>query len=136
MKSEKGDDTGTAVLTGRKIERLRTVIGISQAEFGQRIGGISKQAVSKLEQSPKISGVKLEKVAAALGFTPQAVESFSEEKLVFFIKNMHEHSTAYAYNFQCTFNPLDKVIELYERLLQLEHDKVQLLKNILEDKQL
>lgn len=61
MKSEKGDDTGTAVLTGRKIERLRTVIGISQAEFGQRIGGISKQAVSKLEQSPKISGVKLEK---------------------------------------------------------------------------
>lgn len=37
MKSEKGDDTGTAVLTGRKIERLRTVIGISQAEFGQRM---------------------------------------------------------------------------------------------------
>jgi len=29
MKSEKGDDTGTAVLTGRKVERLRTVIGIS-----------------------------------------------------------------------------------------------------------
>jgi len=134
MKGEKGDDTGTAVLTGRKIERLRTVIGISQAEFGQRIGGISKQAVSKLEQSPKISGVKLEKVAAALGFTPQAVQSFSEEKLVFFIENMHEHSTAYAYNFQCTYNPLDKVIELYERLLQLERDKVQLLNNKLEEK--
>lgn len=123
-----------AVLTGRKVEKLRTVIGLSQAEFGQRIGGISRQAVSKLEQSKKISGERLEKVAAALGFSPEAVKNFTEEKLVFFIENMHEHATAYAYNFQCTYNPLDKVIELYERLLQLEREKVQLLKNKLEGK--
>lgn len=115
-----------AVLTGRKVEKLRTVIGLSQAEFGQRIGGISRQAVSKLEQSKKISGERLEKVAAALGFTPEAVKNFTEEKLVFFIENMHEHATAYNYNFQCTYNPLDKVVELYERLLQLEREKAQL----------
>jgi len=36
-----------AVLTGRKVERLRTLAGLSQAEFGQRLGGISKQAVQK-----------------------------------------------------------------------------------------
>lgn len=123
-----------AVLTGRKVEKLRTVIGLSQAEFGQRIGGISRQAVSKLEQSKKISGERLEKVAAALGFSPEAVKNFTEDKLVFFIENMHEHATAYNYNFQCTYNPLDKVIELYERLLQLEREKVQLLNNKLEGK--
>lgn len=123
-----------AVFTGRKIEKLRTLVGISQTEFGQRIGGISKQAVSKLEQSPKISNEKLEKVSAALGFTTEAVRSFTEEKMVFFIENMHDQSTAYNYNFQCTYNPLDKVVELYERLLQLEKDKVQLLKNKLENK--
>lgn len=126
--------TEPAVLTGRKVERLRTLAGLSQAEFGQRLGGISKQAVSKLEQSPKISGEKLEKVASALGFIPEAVQNFTEEKLVFFIENMHDQSIAYAYNFQCTYNPLDKVVELYERLLQLERDKVVLLKNKLEDK--
>jgi len=47
---------------------------------------------------------------------------------------MHDQATAYSHNLQCTFNPLDKVIELYERLLQLECDKVQLLKNKLEEK--
>jgi len=47
---------------------------------------------------------------------------------------MHDQATAYAYNFQCTYNPLDKVVELYERLLQIERDKVQLLKNKLESK--
>ncbi|HPS89447.1 MAG TPA: hypothetical protein PLC35_05680, partial [Methanosarcina vacuolata] len=92
-------------------------------------------AVSKLEQSPKISDKKLEKVASALGFTSEAVQSFTEEKLVFFIENMHDQSTAYAYNLLCTYNPLDKVVELYERLLQLERDKMQLLKNKLESKQ-
>jgi transcriptional regulator with XRE-family HTH domain len=123
-----------AVSMGRKIERLRTLVRLSQSEFGLRIGGISKQAVSKLELSPKISSEKLEKVAAALGFTPEAVQHFNEDILVFFIENMHDQATAYKYNFQCTFNPLDKVVELYERLLQLERDKVQLLKNKLEDK--
>ena len=42
-----------AVFTGRKIERLRTLVGLSQTEFGHRIGGISKQAVSKLGAVPK-----------------------------------------------------------------------------------
>ncbi len=122
-----------ALSMGRKIERLRTLVGLSQSELGFRIGGLSKQAVSKLERSPIISNEKLEKVAAALGFTPETVQNFSEDKLVFFIENMHDHATAYNYNFQCTYNPLDKVVELYERLLQIERDKVQMLKNKLQD---
>jgi transcriptional regulator with XRE-family HTH domain len=122
-----------AVSMGRKIERLRTLVGLSQSEFGYRIGGISKQAVSRLERSQKISSEKLEKVASVLGFTPEAVRHFNEDILVFFIENMHDQATAYNYNFRCTFNPLDKVVELYERLLQLERDKVQLLRNKLKD---
>jgi len=118
-----------AVLTGRKVERLRTLAGFSQAEFGQRLGGISKQAVSKLERSKKIDSEKIEKIANALGLSREAVLNFTEDKLVFFIENMHDQATGYAYNFQCTYNPLEKVVELYERLLQLERDKVQILKD-------
>jgi len=65
---------------------------------------------------------------------PEAVQQFTEDKLVFFIENMHDQATAYAYNFQCTYNPLDKVIEFYESLLKLERDQVQLLSNKLESK--
>jgi Helix-turn-helix. len=119
---------------GRKIEKLRTLVGLSQVQLGQRLGGISKQAVSKLEQSPKIADVKLSEVSGALGFTPEAVRCFTEETLVFFIENMHDKSSAYNYNFQCTYNPLDKVVELYERLLQLEREKVFILQKKLEEK--
>jgi hypothetical protein len=35
------------------------------------------------------------------------------------------------FNFQPTFNPLDKVMELFERLLVSEKEKVELMKEIL-----
>jgi hypothetical protein len=40
-------------------------------------------------------------------------------------------------NFQsnhCNFNPLDKVVELYERLVQAEKDKVEYLEKLLKEK--
>lgn len=34
----------------------------------------------------------------------------------------------------CSFNPLDKVIELYERMLQAEKEKVEYLEKLLKEK--
>lgn len=34
-------------------------------------------------------------------------------------------------NHNCTFNPLDKVVELYERLVQAEKDKTAYLEKLL-----
>jgi len=79
-----------------------------------------------MERSDTIDEDRLQKVAAVLGVSPEAIKSFSEEALVFHIQNMHDQATAYAYNFQCTFNPLDKVVELYERLLESEREKAKL----------
>ena len=123
-----------ALYTGHKIERVRTVIGISQAELGARLG-ISKQAVSKIEQAVAIEDDRLEKIAQALGISPEAINNFKEDALLFHIQHMHDHSTSYAYNFRCTYNPLDKVVELYERLLRVEREKVKLLKKRLTDNQ-
>jgi len=120
--------------TGHKTERVRTVIGRSQTELGARLG-ISKQAVSKIEQAEVIEDDRLEKIAQALGISPEAINNFKEDALLFHIQHMHDHSTAYAYNFQCTYNPLDKVVELYERLLRVEREKVELLKKRLTDSQ-
>jgi len=39
-----------------------------------------------------------------------------------------------ACNNECTFNPLDKVVELYERLVQAEKDKVEYLEKLLNGK--
>lgn len=37
-------------------------------------------------------------------------------------------------NHNCSFNPLDKVVELQERLVQTEKEKVEYLENYLEEK--
>jgi hypothetical protein len=73
--------------------------------------------------------------AGSLSESAGTGKKFSEEVLIFQIQNMHDNSTAYAYNFQCTYNPLDKVVELYERLLRVEREKVELLKKRLADSQ-
>ncbi|WP_286862265.1 MULTISPECIES: helix-turn-helix domain-containing protein [Sphingobacterium] len=113
---------------GQKIEQIRKLMGISQAELGRRLD-ISKQAVSKMERARKIGQEKLAKVVYALNAPTDAIENFSQDRLVFHIQNMYDSSTACAHNLECNYNTLDKVIELYERLLQLEKDKVQILKD-------
>lgn len=50
---------------GQKIEQIRKLMGISQTELGKRLG-ISKQAVSKMERSEKISRNTLDRIAGHL----------------------------------------------------------------------
>lgn len=45
---------------GKKIERVRRLRGMTQTELGQLLG-ITKQAVSKMEQTEKIDDERLEK---------------------------------------------------------------------------
>lgn len=110
---------------GTKIRRIRELRGIKQEVLASELG-ISQSDVSSMERSDTIDEDKLQKVADVLGVSPEAIKSFSEEALVFHIQNMHDQATAYAYNFQCNYNPLDKVVELYERLLESEREKAKL----------
>ena len=91
--------------------------------------GVSQQSISKIENSETIEDNLLQQIAQVLGVSAEAIRNFSEEVLIFHIQNMHDNATAYAYNFQCTYNPLDKVVELYERLLASEREKTELMGN-------
>jgi len=110
---------------GKKMQRIREIRGIKQEVLASELG-LSQSAVANLERSETIDEDTLKKVAEVLGVSPEAIKNFSEEALVFHIQNMHDQATAYAYNFQCTYNPLDKVVELYERLLESEKEKAKL----------
>lgn len=113
---------------GRKIQRIRELYGMKQAALASELG-ISQAAVNDMEHSDTVNEERLQKVADVLGISPEAIKNFSEEALVFHIQNMHDHATAYTYNFQCTFNPIDKIVELYERLLESEKEKNKLADN-------
>ncbi|RYZ27232.1 MAG: XRE family transcriptional regulator [Chitinophagaceae bacterium] len=114
---------------GRKIERLREMRGLKQETLAQALG-ISQQAVSKMESSEVVDDERLKQVADVLGVSVEAIRHFSEEALFNNINNtFHDHSALVNYQ----FNPIDKIVELYERLLKSEQEKVALLQAHLEE---
>ena len=111
-----------ALHIGRKISRIRELRGMKQESLAAELG-ISQQAVSKIEQSAEVEDAALEKIAKILGVTVEGLKHFTEDSVFNNINNFHDNSI------QNNFNPIEKVIELYERLLQSEREKVELLKN-------
>lgn len=125
---------------GKKITRVRELRNIKQESLAETLG-ISQQAVSKLEQSETIEETTLERVAKALGVTADAIRNFDEEKTIMNIQNNYEGSNQGAEKVQsndnyhqCTFNPLDKLMEaleenkrLYEALLKEKEERIKLL---------
>jgi transcriptional regulator with XRE-family HTH domain len=121
---------------GRKICRIREIRGIKQEALAQELG-ITQQQVSRLEQSEVIEDEVLEKIAKVLGVTSDAVKNFSDEAMVNYFNTFNDHSVnqGAVYAFNSTFNPIDKLVEvfeenknLYERLLSSEKEKVDILK--------
>ncbi len=124
---------------GRKIGRIRELRGMKQEALAIELG-VSQQTVSTMESKEQIESGLLEQVAKILGVTPEAIENFSEEAVFNFFNNFNDSSSnngaIYANN--CTFNPLDKLVEafeenkqLYERLVQAEKEKVAYLEELL-----
>ncbi|MEL7601428.1 MAG: helix-turn-helix transcriptional regulator [Proteiniphilum sp.] len=115
--------------TGRNVQRVRMYFGIKQEALAADLG-MSQQEVSKIEQQEEIEEEVLTKIADVLGVSPEVIRDFDVERAIYNINNIRDNtfeqgSTSIAQQ----FNPLEKIIELYERLLQSERDKVDLLKN-------
>ncbi len=115
---------------GRKISRIRELRGLKQEFLASELG-VSQQAVSKMEQSEKVEDEVLEKVASVLGVPAEAIKGFNEETFLNIISNTfnsNDTSTLNAINIQPNFNPMEKIVELYERLLASEREKVELMR--------
>ena len=121
---------------GRKISRIRELRGIKQETLASELG-VSQQSVSRMEQSEVLEDDVLENIAKILGVTTDAIKNFSEEAVVNYFNTFNQSvsSSNFGHNNTCTFNPLDKLMELveenkklYERLLKAEKEKNDLLK--------
>ncbi|SDT67445.1 DNA-binding transcriptional regulator, XRE-family HTH domain [Mucilaginibacter mallensis] len=120
---------------GRKIGRIRELRGIKQEFLASELG-VSQQSISRIEQSETVEEDKLQQIAQVLGVTAEAIKNFSEEAVINIISStLHDNAGSVNNNCTLNFNPMDKLLEvieenkkLYERLLQSEREKVELLK--------
>lgn len=115
---------------GHNLQRMRIYFGIKQDALAKDLG-ISQQAVSKIEQQPEIESELLKKISEVIGVSPEMIENFDIERAIYNINNnsfrdntFEEGSSAIAQQ----FNPVEKIVELYERLLKSEREKIELLK--------
>ncbi len=117
---------------GRNIKRFRDILGIKQETLAEKMQ-MTQQAVSKLEQKEEIDEDTLRKVATMLQIPIEALKNMTDEYAFNFVGNTF-NDTSVGTNYQCSFNPIDKVVELFERLLRVEQEKVILLQEALRDK--
>lgn len=116
---------------GRKIERIRILRGMKQETLAATLG-ISQQAVSKMESSEQVDEERLEKVAQALNVPVEAIKNFSEDAAInIFGNTVTNHDQSAVVFYQSSFNPIDKIVELYERMLKIEREKIELLESML-----
>lgn len=118
---------------GRNISRIRELRGMKQEALAIAIG-VSQQSVSNIEGSESIEETLLEKISTILNVSPEGIRQFSEETVFNIINNTFTDSSSNNNNYLCAINPLDKILELYERLLQAEKEKVEYLEKLLKGK--
>ncbi|MBD3903338.1 helix-turn-helix transcriptional regulator [Chryseobacterium sp. Ch-15] len=123
----------TNLSRGRKIERVRKLRGWTQSDLAEKLG-VSKQAISKLEQAENIGDEKLNDVAKALGVTFEGLRDFTEEKVLYNTNNFYENCGVTASNIVANVetinNPLKETIEMFERQLEAARkDLLEIVKN-------
>jgi transcriptional regulator with XRE-family HTH domain len=108
---------------GKNVKRFREMLGMKQDALALAMGDDwNQQKISLLEQREVIDPSILEQVAKVLKINPEAIKNLGEESAINIFSNtfsdFKDNASASAMNYQCTFNPLDKVLELYERMLK------------------
>ena len=126
---------------GRNIKRFREMMGIKQEALAFELGeDWSQKKISLLEQKEEVEESLIRQVAEILKVPAEAIKSFDEDQVVNIISNtFNDQSNGYNYYPTFNINPLEKWLEsleenkkLYERLLESEREKVEILKKILD----
>lgn len=118
---------------GRNIKRIREILGLKQEALALNLGNDwTQRRISLLEQKEEVEEQVIQEIARALRVSPDAIRQFSEEAAINIISNtfsdFHDNAVASAMNYQCTFNPIEKIIQLYE-------DKIALYERLLQEKE-
>ena len=108
---------------GRNVQRVRVYMGVKQEALAADLG-ISQNSISKIEQQDEIEDNMLSRIAAALGVSSEVIKDFDLEKVIYNINNIRDNTFQEgATSIAQKFNPVEKIVELYERLLKSEKEK-------------
>ena len=106
-----------------------------QTRSASRQIGVSQATLSGYEKKDELEPEVLEKITKALDIPIEAITELNEGALInIYSGTWQDNATAAGSIQNQTFNPIDKIVELYERLLKAEQEKVTMLHDIIKDK--
>lgn len=118
---------------GRNIKRFREWFDIKQETLASELNW-SQQKVSLLEQKEEIDDSVLEEVAKILKVPVDAIKKLDDQAAINIVSNtfsdFNDNAIASTMNYQCSFNPIDKVVELYERMIKDRDTMIEELKKL------
>ncbi|TWP26226.1 XRE family transcriptional regulator [Apibacter muscae] len=126
---------------GRNIKRFREMLGIKQEALAWELGeDWNQKKISLLEQKDQVEDKVLEKIAEILKVPAEAIKNFDDELAINVISNTinnNDNATMTnpaVLNYQPSFNPVDKMVELYERMLQQQKEMIEKLEKLIQEK--
>jgi transcriptional regulator with XRE-family HTH domain len=121
---------------GRNVRRLREILGVKQESIALVLS-ISQQAMSKLEQKDEIDDETLERISNILGVPANSIKNFNDEAAVNIIASTFSelsfNDSSSLVGYKQVFNPIEKMAELYERMLKVEQEKNTLLEKVIRE---
>ena len=122
MNTEAASQISQNVHHGRNVKRLCEMLGVKQDTLAKELN-LSQQKVSRLESKEELDDEMLNKIAKVLNVPVDAIKSYNDDVAVNIISNtFNEQFIAYQKN----FNPIDKIMQLYEDNKALFDEKIQL----------
>jgi transcriptional regulator with XRE-family HTH domain len=122
---------------GRNVKRFREMLGMKQEALAQELGeDWTQKKISLLEAKEEIEPALLEQVAKVLKVPSEAIKNFDEFAAINIISNTFQDfkDNAVANANHCTFNPIDKIVELYERMLKDKNEMIDRLEKMLQER--
>ncbi len=133
-----------SVHQGKNVKLFRETKGIKQEAIAIELN-ITQQAVSQLEKRRELDDETIAVYAKVVGIDEYFIRNMVDESLLegsnYFYDQSSQNRDYSTQTQNLTFNPLDKLVEvysekdkLYERILELEKEKSALLEKLLEDR--
>lgn len=110
---------------GKNIAKIRELLGIKQESLAFTLK-ISQQTISKIEQTENLRENTVERIANALGVSTSMIYKYSDQLLIDFLKEAISETDLLKEKTSVNLPVLEKIIELYERLILLELEKSKL----------
>lgn len=121
---------------GKNVKRFREMMGIKQEALAYDLGeDWNPKKVSLLEQKETIDAPLLQQIASVLKIPVEALQNFDEEQAINIISNTVNNSDSATgnslFSYYPSFNPIDKMVELYERMLQQQKEMIEKLEQLI-----